>query len=72
MLTATILLGWTLYVVSLSQGGKAPLEAIGDAVHAIGDAKPALVQGENIGIVKAMLGGEYWFTSLGARAEGGH
>ncbi|ORY29951.1 hypothetical protein BCR39DRAFT_530255 [Naematelia encephala] len=58
VLTATILLGWTSYVVSLSQAGKASIfVSLGDAVQGVGEADPAKMSGtRGIGVFRAMAG----------------
>lgn len=58
-LTLTILLGWTSYVVSLSQAGKTtPLNALGDALKGVGNGDSALLSGQRgLGVFKSMAGG---------------
>lgn len=58
-LTLTILLGWTSYVVSLSQAGKySPLNALGDALKGVGNGDSALMGGHRgLGVFRSMAGG---------------
>lgn len=60
VLTSSIFIGWTSYVVSLSQAGKrSPLSALGDAVKGVGEGDLGLISGrEGLGLVKSIAGGE--------------
>jgi hypothetical protein len=60
-LTLTILIGWTSYVISLSQAGKlSPLDALGDALKGVGKGDSALISGQRgLGVFKSIVGGEY-------------
>ena len=53
-------LGWLLYVIALSQGGKTtPLDALGDAVKAVGQGSLEDIHGtKGMGVFSAMVGGE--------------
>lgn len=58
-LTISILLGWTSYVVSLSQAGKhSPLNALGDAIKGVGNGDSGMISGQRgLGVFQAMAGG---------------
>jgi hypothetical protein len=63
-LTLTILIGWTSYVISLSQAGKlSPLDALGDALKGVGKGDSALISGQRgLGVFKSIVGGAYLLT----------
>ncbi|WRT67381.1 uncharacterized protein IL334_004352 [Kwoniella shivajii] len=68
LLTATILLGWTCLVVSLSQAGKrSMLESAVDAVKGVGNASLGQMKGEDgLGVFKSMVGAtSLYIFSLG-------
>jgi hypothetical protein len=60
LLTTTILAGWTLYVIALSQIGKpSALGALGDAVKAVGHGSAEDMRGAaGLGVWRAMAAGE--------------
>jgi len=60
ILTVNILLGWTFYVVSLSQAGnRTAFDALGDAVKGVGEASlEKLEGGRGMGLFSAATGGE--------------
>jgi len=64
VLTITILLGWTSYVISLSQAGKnSPLDALGDAVKGVGNADKKLLEGgKGLGLFSSMAGATAAYT----------
>ncbi|WWC89793.1 uncharacterized protein L201_004719 [Kwoniella dendrophila CBS 6074] len=64
LLTATILLGWTSIVISLSQAGKSSiLHSAIDAVKAVGNANLEQMQGGNgLGVFKSMVGATSLFV----------
>jgi hypothetical protein len=59
----TILLGWTLYVISLSQAGKhSALVAITDALKAVGKGDASIITGtRGMGTFKSIAGGKCLF-----------
>ena len=70
VLTVNILLGWTFYVVSLSQAGKgSALSALEDAGIGAGEGNMGLMEGRRgMGVFSAGAGGEP-STSLGEDAS---
>ncbi|KAI9637968.1 uncharacterized protein MKK02DRAFT_42349 [Dioszegia hungarica] len=58
LLTSTILLGWTSFVISLTQAGdRSVLGALGDAVKAVGEGDSARLRAESgMGVWRAMAG----------------
>ena len=59
-LTLSILLGWTSYVISLSQAGKSsPLGALGDAIKGAGKGDAGLMSGQTgLGVFGSIAGGQ--------------
>jgi hypothetical protein len=70
-LTLTILIGWTLYVLSLSQAGKhSALNAMADVIKAVGKGDASIVRGaRGMGVFRSIAGGESLSSSKRQRVE---